>query len=145
MIIEERLLKHRTISASGCWEWSGYLGPKGYGHIFFERKNQRVHRVAWRIFVGKIPEGRMVLHECNNPKCFNPLHLKLGTNSDNMKDSWRAGSRGVSFYQLVGATKECKQCNASFPFTRQRTTKRWKWIQFCSRACWCRYMNSGRI
>jgi len=46
-----------------------------------------VHRLAWEAFNAEpIPDGLLVLHKCDNPKCFNPQHLFLGTQKDNMWD-----------------------------------------------------------
>lgn len=45
-----------------------------------------VHRLAWELWVGPIPEGVNVLHRCDNPPCFNIDHLYLGTQSENMRD-----------------------------------------------------------
>ena len=65
-----------------CWVWPRALSDKGYGQI----SQEGAHRVAWRAFYGTIPDGLHVLHECDNPPCFNPLHLFLGTHTDNMQD-----------------------------------------------------------
>ena len=39
------------------------------------------HRLAYRLFIGPIPHGTLVLHRCGNPACINPHHLYLGNAS----------------------------------------------------------------
>lgn len=71
-----------------CWEWTA-ARTQGYGVIkasFPDRRMLRAHRVSYEINKGKIPEGWLVRHICDNPGCVNPDHLLSGTWTDNMKD-----------------------------------------------------------
>jgi hypothetical protein len=79
-----------------CWHWKSAIGSRGYG-IFWvggKRRNEFAHRVSYRLNKGEIPQGLVVMHACDNPKCVNPHHLSIGTYSDNTKDSVRKGRAG---------------------------------------------------
>lgn len=78
--------KVQSGSKDECWEWMGCRFTHGYGCATAEGKNRGAHRVAWEIANGEIPEGRWVLHKCDNPPCCNPAHLYLGTPRDNVRD-----------------------------------------------------------
>lgn len=69
-----------------CWEWMGAKKPKGYGNVRINRKYLLSHRVAFEIVNGKIPDGYIVCHICDNPSCCNPNHLMLGTHKSNVAD-----------------------------------------------------------
>ena len=58
----------------------------GYGRITFNGRREPAHRVAYKLYVGEIPEGMHILHSCDEPGCVNPDHLRAGTHQDNMND-----------------------------------------------------------
>lgn len=85
------LLSNRKITVGGCWKWTGPICAK-YGRFTLpENEETRVHRIAFRLWIGSIPVELQVNHSCDNPLCFNPDHLYLGTQKENMEDKWSRG------------------------------------------------------
>lgn len=70
----------------GCWLWTGRTDASGYGRLDRKGPNVYVHRVAWTLTNGPVPEGMDVLHTCDVRNCCNPAHLWLGTHEQNMAD-----------------------------------------------------------
>lgn len=70
----------------GCWLWSGAQNPEGYGHLQFQGKDWRAHRLSFVRHKGEIPDGSVVRHKCDVPSCVNPGHLEIGTHADNAAD-----------------------------------------------------------
>lgn len=70
----------------GCWIWTAKRNDDGYGKILFDGKSVGAHRVSHEIYIGPIPGGMYVLHKCDQPRCVNPDHLRIGTHADNMAD-----------------------------------------------------------
>ncbi len=83
----------KSAGPDSCWEWQGTLvgAEPSYGSFYFGGGKQRAHRVAHTLANGPIPEGMWVLHHCDNPPCCNPAHLFLGTDADNLRDSFAKG------------------------------------------------------
>ena len=92
--IDERLYRScKYIEETECWEWQLATNNIGYGMIRdpdygpHEKGGMRTtHRVSYEIHKGRIPNNKIVMHSCDNPKCCNPEHLFLGTHQDNSQD-----------------------------------------------------------
>jgi hypothetical protein len=76
---------------SGCWLWTGGMMKTGYGGFAVDRRINRAHRVAWMLYKGTIPKGKLVLHSCDIRCCVTPAHLFLGSHADNSHDAIAKG------------------------------------------------------
>lgn len=74
---EQRFIARVAFSdePDGCWEWRGAL-RHGYGRIRANGKENLVHRYAYELIVGPIPDGLVIDHLCCNTKCVNPAHME---------------------------------------------------------------------
>ena len=72
-----------TLSGEGCWLWNGPTF-QGYGKVFVDGWNARIHRLTYILFRGPIPEGLTLDHGCRVRNCANPWHLEPATNRENV-------------------------------------------------------------
>lgn len=74
-----------------CW-----LSPRTPGCLYPRvTKNTYLHRFIFTVFVGRISEGMYICHKCDNPRCVNPLHLFIGTPTNNVQDMYAKGRQGT--------------------------------------------------
>ncbi len=92
---------------NACLEFTGSERVDGYGRLYYNGKKELAHRVAWIEKRGSIPDGKLILHTCDNRLCIqndaagvyllngveHPRqgHLWLGTNQDNQDDMYNKG------------------------------------------------------
>lgn len=71
-----------------CWEWTGAHDGRGYGAVKYDGRQTFVHRMSAHLHLGLdlSDVSTLVLHHCDNPPCFRPSHLYLGTYADNLRD-----------------------------------------------------------
>jgi len=99
-----KLLERITykITKNGCWEVTSHKARgAGYPRIRIGGRKGKlwlIHRLVYTELVEDIPEGLLVLHNCDNRECINPEHLRVGTYSDNYND-WV--SRGENSYKFT--------------------------------------------
>lgn len=72
---------------TGCWLWLGSLQGGGYGQVWYPqaRRLELVHRLAFRLAGGMIPDGMELDHLCRVRRCFNPEHLRVVTRLENLR------------------------------------------------------------
>lgn len=101
-----------------CWLWLAGCFTDGYGAFGFERKLWRAHRWIYTQTFGAIPEGKVVMHSCDTPKCVNPSHLSLGTPQENARDMCSKGRNIWQRYpQKVHVREQRGEANASAKWT----------------------------
>jgi hypothetical protein len=89
------LARKRVDDDTGCWLWEGSRLPTGHGSARIAGKAYLVHRLSAMVhlglditnrFVGSRKDASQVNHKCANTNCFNPEHLYVGTQLQNIHD-----------------------------------------------------------
>lgn len=141
--IEDWFFEQKIISPSGCWEWTGpRRNSSGYGGLRWmveyggikRSRSIGVHRLAayfrldypFDYLFEKYPR-KIICHKCDNPGCFNPEHLYVGSYSDNHID-WHIRDGSIALHSRRVFHKKCEKCLKPIiaKFDRQR---------FCSTKC----------
>jgi len=114
-------------SQTGCWNWVGAIDPNGYGAARYNGRKVQAHRLSAILWLGLRPsDTRLALHRCDNRRCFNPKHIFLGTQSDNIRDAVEKGRHrearkthcpsghpysGGNLVILKSGNRRCKECH----------------------------------
>lgn len=96
------LIEKAVKRPSGCIEIPGVPLHSGHmqlsvGSPYTTMVRVRAHVFSWELANGRdVPEGLVVMHSCDNPRCVHPDHLSIGTQRQNTYDSIHKG-RGNKF------------------------------------------------
>lgn len=127
----------KGVRAGDCLVWTGTT-VRGYGVLTRSGRLYYVHRIAWELTHRPLVEGEVVLHLCDNPPCFEPLHLSVGSQADNLRDaatkarmSWGEGrtNRKVSLddvremRRLAADGMRSKELATRFPLSERTIRK----------------------
>lgn len=106
----------KVLKGPGCWEWTASKKPFGYGQLNVLGKMVNAHKFAWELVRGKVPEGLVVRHKCDNPSCCNPDHMEIGTQFDNTRDSLARGriKSGDKHYNRKLTGEQVRQIREDF-------------------------------
>lgn len=92
--------KYVTDAAAGCWMWTAYINPDGYGMFKHRGAMRLAHGASYELHIGPVPDGLELDHLCRNRACVNPDHLEPVPHKVNVqrakKSSSSTGIRGVS-------------------------------------------------
>ena len=101
----ENLLSRTEQGPDGCVLFTGNVNGDGYGILSRNNKTVSAHRAAYEHFVGPIPDGMTLDHECHNRdaaceggltclhrRCVNPEHLTPKVMGENVLASDRSTS-----------------------------------------------------
>ena len=98
----------KSPSPDGCWTWVGRVNNQGYGSISTMGRAASpilVHRFAYELLVGPIPEKMELDHLCRNRRCVNPAHLEVVTRSENCS----RGDSGLAWALIQRKKTHCPQ------------------------------------
>lgn len=116
------------VTSAGCWlprpprRGPARLNADRYTRIPFHGVQVRAHVLAYQSFVGDVPYGWEVMHSCDNPPCFNPEHLTVGTHAENMAAmAERERSTRGRRVGAAAARAEATHCKRGHEFTPENT------------------------
>jgi len=104
------------VDENGCWSWTGYISPAGYGVI----NKTMAHRLVYELLVGRILAGFEIHHTCRNRRCINPEHLeaqlvvehRLLHHPKHAKCKWGHDFDATNTYITKKGERQCRKCKA---------------------------------
>lgn len=80
-----------AVGVGPCVVWPGSRNHGGYAIWNRVGHARRVARAVWEATDGPVPEGREILHSCDESSCIRRGHLRAGSHSENMAEMTARG------------------------------------------------------
>jgi len=144
--VDERFWEKTKGRRNGCIEWTGALYSNGYGAFRVDGRTMAAHIWAYERYVGPVPEGLELDHECHNGTrcrsnpcrhraCVHVEHLKPKTHAENLRASHLHGSKRTEPKPPRGPHNRDKtHCKRGHEFTEENTYRDANGYRGC-RAC----------
>ena len=134
----KRFLDKIDKQPNGCWIWTGYKYPSGYGLFYAYGKKVLAHRFSYEINRGPIPpwtpKGYQLDHAiCDTKSCVNPDHLRLVLQREN---ALRSNSPPAKYAK----SSHCKHGHEFIPENLYKNTGKRK-----CRICALRYLHQDHV
>lgn len=129
-VIKKLELNRVVDESTGCWLWIGPVDPNGYGKTTYDSMSISVHRLSahiwldYNIYIRYNKEQVNHAKICPNKHCFNPQHLYIGTQSQNVNDYYELNDTGLCPH---GHSKE-----SLYEYT-SKEGKKYRWCKTCKR------------
>jgi hypothetical protein len=106
---------------SSCMAWPFQRDKDGYGKLRLpmslagKRIKVTAHRLAFKLHYGDWPKP-LGLHSCDNPSCFNPLHVTSGDHAKNQGEKAQRGRslRGVQQHDAKLTEEVVRKARAEY-------------------------------
>jgi hypothetical protein len=106
-----------------CWNWTAGCNGRNKEYGCFYPKGSRkpigAHVWSYEAIHGKVPDGLVVDHLCNNTKCVRPDHLEPKTHRENILRG--TAPPAVDAHILSNGARDCRVCRQIR--NRRRTAK----------------------
>ena len=132
MKLKEDIESSYKVTSNGCWEWQKSRAYFGYGKVTVKNSkagfnlSTSAHRVYYQLVKGFISDSLVISHECDNPPCINPDHLKATT-------QWENNARGVG---ITARNLRKTECDNGHKFDQENTgvyKNGWRYCRVCAR------------
>lgn len=114
-----------------CWNWNGYRAKEGHGTFYFDRKNGMAYRYSYQYYIGELIPGLVIDHQCNNPSCVNPKHLKQMTSKENVLRGVGPGAKNMLKTECPKGHKYTVE--NTYTVKRKNTGRTFRLCAICSR------------
>ena len=113
----ERFMLRVQKSDNGCWNWTAFKTPDGYGiFCLAKNKNTSAHRFSYTHHIGEIPAGLEIDHICSVRSCVNPAHLEVVTHQENVQRGKQRGGYANNGKELALAKRSKTHCPSGHPY-----------------------------